>query len=92
MFSYLCATLAGAVVVLSLTGKHYRLVLLILFFAGCVVATTALKFRYIPGILEPEPNGARYFYIPRLALVWCAMNARSIVHHTVFQRRHHESF
>ena len=41
-----------------------------LFFAAAVVAATFAKFAESPGLLVPSEAGARYFFIPAVAVAW----------------------
>jgi hypothetical protein len=44
-----------------------------LFFAAAVVAATFVKFAESPGLLVPQAAGARYFFIPSVAVAWCLL-------------------
>lgn len=41
-----------------------------LFFAAAVIAATFVKFAESPGLLVPSEAGARYFFIPAVAVAW----------------------
>lgn len=44
-----------------------------LLFAGAVTAGAFAKFAAAPSVLLPWGNGARYFFIPAVALAWCLL-------------------
>lgn len=44
-----------------------------LFFAAAVIAATLVKFAESPGLLIPQEAGARYFFIPAVAVAWCLL-------------------
>lgn len=46
---------------------------LALVFAAVVVAASFAKFAAAPGLLLPWGNGARYFFIPGVAVAWCLL-------------------
>jgi hypothetical protein len=68
--------IAAIVVILtSLVVRDGRLFRIgILFFALVVIVGTIWKFRYYPNVFDSPYNGPRYFYIPQLALIWCAIS------------------
>jgi hypothetical protein len=69
------AIAAIAVISVSLYVRDgRRLRLGILFLAAAVVITTIGKFRYYSHAFDTPYNGPRYFFIPQLALIWCAIS------------------
>ena len=70
----ICALLGIGVILASLQpqARAYRLVLL--YFAIAVTAGTAIRYWTGSGLLDDERHGARYFYIPRTIMIWCAIS------------------
>jgi peptidoglycan/LPS O-acetylase OafA/YrhL len=70
------AAAAGLLVpVMSLTipeGRWVRLCLLYL--AGAIIISAAFKFRQDSHAFDFPADGPRYFYVPQLVLVWCAIS------------------
>ena len=70
----LCMLLGLVIVAYSLYWPTYRwLRISVLVLAAGVLAGMIQRFYQAPNILDFEGNAPRYFYIPRVALVWCAM-------------------
>lgn len=57
---------------LAMVEPHHRRLPVIVFLIGGFLVTFAsfYKFRYNPFLLVPFDNGARYFYLPHLLIVW----------------------
>ena len=74
MYSTLCAILGFAVILVSMqkAQRDFRCVLLV--FAMAVTTATLFRFWKAPLSLDDELVGARFFYIPRVAFIWCAMS------------------
>lgn len=66
--------LGFAVLAYSICWPKYRMLrICVLFLAAGVLAGMIQRFYYAPNFLDAEGYGPRYFYIPRVALLWCAM-------------------
>ena len=74
MFSTICMGLGTTLLMASLqaTLRDFRLVLIYL--AAAVTVATFFRFLNAPLALDVESAGARYFYIPRVAAIWCALS------------------
>ncbi|MCG6203630.1 hypothetical protein LPW26_03180 [Rhodopseudomonas sp. HC1] len=66
--------LLGVVVIAyALCWSNYRwLRICVLFLAAGVLAGMIQRYYHVPHGLDLESNGPRYFYVPRVALLWCA--------------------
>ncbi|MBB5047015.1 hypothetical protein HNR60_001767 [Rhodopseudomonas rhenobacensis] len=72
--SPVCLVLGAAVLLYALLWRGHRWLRLCgLFLAAAVALGVVLKFMHAPDVLDAEVNGARYFYIPRVALLLCAV-------------------
>ncbi|MGA8612463.1 MAG: hypothetical protein WB760_12215 [Xanthobacteraceae bacterium] len=70
------AAAAGlAVLFASLTISEGRWVrLCLLYLASAIIISAALKFRQDSYAFDSPEDGPRYFYIPQLVIVWCAIS------------------
>ena len=65
--------LAGILWVLRRSPQELERAGFCLFFAAAVIAATFVKFAESPGLLIPQEAGARYFFIPAVAVAWCLL-------------------
>jgi len=74
VFSAICMVLGGTLLLASLQKslRDFRLVLIYL--AAAVMVGTLFRFLNAPLSLDAEVSAARYFYIPRVAAIWCALS------------------
>ena len=69
------AIAAAVLIIASLVVVEGRLFRIgILLFALVVIIGTIAKFRYYPHAFDSPYAGQRYFYIPQLVLLWCAIS------------------
>jgi hypothetical protein len=72
--SSVCLALGVVVLLYAWLWRDHRwLRLCVLFLAAAVALGVVLKFMHAPDVLDSELNGARYFYVPRVALILCAL-------------------
>ena len=78
LYRSLCAGLGVLVIVASFQPQMRSLRMAALWLGLAILVSTTFRFVPNPSSLDNEAAGARYFYVPRVALIWCALSIATI--------------
>ena len=78
LYRSLCAGLGVLVIIASFQPKMREIRLVALWLGLAILVSTTIRFLPSPSSLDNEGSGARYFYVPRVALIWCALSIATI--------------